>query len=157
MEIKPQIGTAVFIFHDKKILLSKRISTHENAKFGVPGGKLDFGEDVEACIRREVREETKLELKDVVALPMVSNNIYKKEGLHFICFWFVAQVDHDDKWDGKVDYVEMDKNGKPKCHGWHWYSHREVQKLPLMRGTLDALEFAKQMTDTGLVFQTTIE
>jgi 8-oxo-dGTP pyrophosphatase MutT (NUDIX family) len=50
-----------------RVLLEKR---SDNGEWGLPGGRLDPGETIDSCARREVREETGLECR-VVALQGV--------------------------------------------------------------------------------------
>lgn len=139
---QPQIGTAIFIVYNNKVLLAKRKSLHEHNKYGVPGGKLDFGENIEQCIERETLEETGLKIKNLVAIPLVTNAVYNKEGAHYVCFWFKAEPDMPYGWNGQIDFIEKDKNGNPKCEEWKWYTEDEVYELDTMRGTKYALNRA---------------
>ncbi len=53
-----------FILHDGHLLLVQKSADdpHNPGKWEVPGGRMDFGEDVDDHIRREVREEVGLEV-----------------------------------------------------------------------------------------------
>lgn len=52
------------------ILLIRRT---DNGQWGIPAGSLEEGEDIEACIRREVREETGLELLELEVIGISSH------------------------------------------------------------------------------------
>lgn len=140
--VTPLIGTAVIIRWQGKVLLAKRISKHENGKFGTPGGKLDFGESPAECIVREAYEETHLKLKNLKITGLFSNNVYEQEGAHYLCIWFEAEPDVLEDWDGVISFVEKDKSGNPKSEGWNWYAAEQLQELPLMRHTLQAIGFS---------------
>ncbi len=144
---KPEVGVAVIIRYNGKFLFAKRLTANEYGKYGVPGGKLDFGETLEEAVRREVLEETNMKLKFVKMLPVVANNVYSSENgedLHFICFWFEAELDVSDDWDGKIDFIELNKEGKPKTEGWKWFSEEECKCIPVMRSTPAALAYYAQ-------------
>ncbi|WHY95004.1 NUDIX domain-containing protein [Neobacillus cucumis] len=53
------------IFHNGKVLIVQRAKTNRigHSKWECAGGKIEFGEDLEAALRREVKEETGLEIK----------------------------------------------------------------------------------------------
>jgi len=53
-----------------KILLIKR---RDNGQWGLPAGGLEEGENIEACIRREVKEETGLELTKLEVIGISSH------------------------------------------------------------------------------------
>ncbi|MFL9594405.1 NUDIX domain-containing protein, partial [Aeromonas schubertii] len=52
------------IFHNGKVLIVQRAKTNRigHGKWECAGGKIEFGEDLEAALRREVKEETGLEI-----------------------------------------------------------------------------------------------
>lgn len=134
MEIA-RVGVSVLLFNRGKILLAERISTHENGKFGTPGGKVDYGETPDVTIARELLEETGLHI-GLQALGFITNCIYPDEGNHFLCLWFYGNLQADV--DSKIDFVEKDSNGNPKCKGWDWYSFEQLSRLPLMLGIEEA-------------------
>jgi ADP-ribose pyrophosphatase YjhB (NUDIX family) len=63
------IGTAVAIRYGGCILFDHR----RDGKWGLIGGALEIGESLEECVRREVREETRLELTKLELLGTFSH------------------------------------------------------------------------------------
>jgi 8-oxo-dGTP pyrophosphatase MutT (NUDIX family) len=55
------ISTKAIIIDDNKILCLK----NERNEWDFPGGKLDFNEDIEVCLRREIKEETNLSVNNL--------------------------------------------------------------------------------------------
>lgn len=58
-----QVGIGVIILKGNKILLGKRIDGHSKGTWQSTGGHLEFGESFEDGARREIKEETGLEVK----------------------------------------------------------------------------------------------
>ena len=58
---------------DGKILLVRRRRPPETGAWGLPGGKVDWMEPVEAAVRREVAEETGLDIRVVRLLCIVDH------------------------------------------------------------------------------------
>jgi 8-oxo-dGTP diphosphatase len=77
---RPQVGVGVIIVRDGKILLGLRRS-HGAGTWALPGGHLEWGETVESCARREVKEETGLYL-GVVSQGPYANDVMAAEGKH---------------------------------------------------------------------------
>lgn len=83
------IGVGIMMVRDGKVLLGKRHEDPEKAQsslkgagtWAMPGGKLDFGESFEVGAKREVLEETGLQL-NTVKVVCVNND--KIETSHFI-------------------------------------------------------------------------
>ena len=59
----PQLAVSAAIFRDDKILLVRRAKSPAKGFYSLPGGRVEFGETLHAALRREVREETALEIE----------------------------------------------------------------------------------------------
>jgi mutator protein MutT len=68
---KLPVSIKAIIVDDNKILCLK----NERNEWDFPGGKINFNEDVEACLKREVKEEVNLDIKNL--------NILKSFNLKF--------------------------------------------------------------------------
>jgi 8-oxo-dGTP pyrophosphatase MutT (NUDIX family) len=55
------ISIKAIIIDDNKVLCLK----NERNEWDFPGGKIDFNEDIENCLRREVKEETNLSVNNL--------------------------------------------------------------------------------------------
>jgi len=86
MNQKPQVGTAIIISKDHKVLLIKRKGTRGKGTWSTPGGHLDFGETPEGCAAREAKEEVGLDVIDI-QFRAVTNDVFEAEGKHYITIW----------------------------------------------------------------------
>ncbi len=99
------------------------VRTHKwRERWGVPGGKIEYGETMAAAVRREVREETGLELVDIHWAP-VQEAVESPEfhrSAHFLLLNFVARSDSEQvrlndeaqtfAWVDPKEALEMDLN-----------------------------------------------
>ena len=58
------VSIKAIIIDNKRILCLK----NERNEWDLPGGKINFNENIEECLKREVKEETNLEIKDLKIL-----------------------------------------------------------------------------------------
>lgn len=67
MEIKrPKVGVGVEILRGNQVLLGKRKGTgFADSFYSSPGGHLEWGESFEECAKREIFEETGLEVTNI--------------------------------------------------------------------------------------------
>ena len=86
MDQKPQVGTAIIITKDDKVLLMKRKGPHGQGTWSTPGGHLDPGETLEGCAAREAKEEVGLDVTDI-RFRCVTNDVFEAEGKHYITIW----------------------------------------------------------------------
>lgn len=86
MADKPQVGTAIIIMNDDRVLLMKRKGPHGGATWSTPGGHLDFGESPEDCAAREAKEEVGLDVTDI-QFRCLTNDVFEETGKHYITIW----------------------------------------------------------------------
>ena len=92
---------------------NKRPGDAHLGKYNGLGGKLDPGEDVVSCLRREVREEAGLECDEVVLRGTISWPGFGKHGEDW--FGFVFRVDRwsgrprADNHEGTLEWVERER------------------------------------------------
>ncbi len=87
----PLVGVSALIKEGDRILLVKRGAEPGRGCWALPGGLLELGEDLEAAVRREVREETGLEVDplDVVAVQQyIEGNVR----YHYVLITFECRV-----------------------------------------------------------------
>lgn len=121
--MNPRVGVAVFVRRGDRFLLGRRRGSHGAGAWALPGGHLEFGESIEACARREVEEETGLEVGAIRPGPY-SNDIFDAEGLHYVTLFVVAEAP-----TGEPELREPEK-----CEGWEWHRWSELPEplfLPL--------------------------
>jgi 8-oxo-dGTP diphosphatase len=114
-EKRPKVGVGVIIIRDGKVLLGRRKGTHATGAYAFPGGHLEFGESWESCAKREVEEETGMQVSHSKFVA-VTNDIFEKEGKHYITIFMRSEC------VGEPKVMEP-----TKCDGWDWY---EWGKLP---------------------------
>lgn len=108
----PRVGVAVIVEKDGKILLGLRKSEWGKNTWGLPGGKLDFGEDLKHCAIREMYEETNLySNSDDLILAGVSNSVYEQTHYVSIIYKVGSYVNH-------LMVKESDK-----CEKWEWFDY----------------------------------
>ncbi|MDO8482635.1 MAG: NUDIX domain-containing protein [bacterium] len=113
--LRPKVGLGVMVMKDGKVLLGKRKTKLGEGEFAWPGGHLEYMESFEECVRREVREEAGIEVKNIRFLRLYNLKEYAPK--HYVDLAFVAE------WAaGELRVLEPEK-----CESWGWY---ELDKLP---------------------------
>lgn len=112
---RPKVGVAVIINKGDKILFLLRRNSHGDRTWSFPGGHLEFGEEIEECAKREVLEETGLEIKDLKQIEF-TNDIFKEENKHYITI-FVA---------GSYESGEAEIKEPEKCIDMRWFGKDEL-------------------------------
>jgi len=99
----PRVGVACFIWKDGKFLLGQRKGLHGHDTWSVPGSHLEMNESWEECAKREVTEETGIQITNIRLLA-ITNDIFKESKKHYISIWLTA-----DWLSGTPTIVEPDK------------------------------------------------
>jgi len=81
-------AVAVILEYDKKILLTKRGEEPGKGKLDLPGGFVDPKESAEDAIKREIREELKIEIGTLQYLGSFPNIYEYKDVIYNVCDLF---------------------------------------------------------------------
>lgn len=103
------IGVNLFLVRDGKLLLGQRKNCFGEGDWGLPGGHLEFGENMQEGVRRELREETGLEIGAMRFSNLVN---CPSGGKHYLQIGFIA-----DEVTGEPEIKEPDR-----CAEWRWFS-----------------------------------
>lgn len=126
-EKKPEVVVGVLVFKDGKVLLGKRKRGDGAAEYAGPGGHLNFGETLEECAERKVKEETTLSVKNVKIIALT--NALNWKGSHYIDIEAVAE------WEsGEPQVVDP-----TMMESWDWYGVNTLP-TPLIVGDMNGLE-----------------
>ena len=117
------VGFGVLILKENKILLGKRHEDPDKADsvfraanvWTMPGGKLDYGETFLHGAKREVKEETRIDIKEE-DLDVLCINEDMNEHAHFITIGLLAK-----KFSGEPTVLEPDEITE-----WNWFDMNEL-------------------------------
>jgi nucleoside triphosphatase len=86
------VGAVIFNPEDKILLLRQQ---KWNDEYVIPGGHVEWGERLEDALRREISEETGLEIYDIKLLALKENvsGLGYHEKKHFILLDYVCRTD----------------------------------------------------------------
>lgn len=86
----PVLGISVIpILPDGQIVLVRR---RDNGKWALPGGMVDWGEDIPTSLQRELAEETGLDLVKIGRLVGIYSAPDRDPRIHSICVVVAAEV-----------------------------------------------------------------
>jgi 8-oxo-dGTP diphosphatase len=89
---QPRVGVGALITDDQgRLLLVKRRREPEAGYWGIPGGKVDFGERVAETCAREIREELGVEI-EVGELVCLVDQIDTEAGTHWVAPVFRGRI-----------------------------------------------------------------
>lgn len=117
------VGALVFNKEGKMLMIRTR---KWSDKWGIPGGKIKYGETALTALKREVMEETALEIGDVqfvlVQDCIESDEFYRRE--HFLLLNYVCRARGND-------LVRLNH----EAQAWQWLSKEEASGLELNHPT----------------------
>jgi phosphoglycolate phosphatase-like HAD superfamily hydrolase/ADP-ribose pyrophosphatase YjhB (NUDIX family) len=138
----PLATVGALIFNPKNEALMIRTHKWSN-KWGIPGGKIKWGETSDAALRREIMEETALKVKDI-RFVLVQDCIHSKEfykDAHFVLLNYTCRC------AAKNPHVKLNEEGRE----FRWLPLTEAKKLKLNRPTRVLIEavMTKQKAESG--------
>lgn len=111
---QPLIGVGAIIMNQNKMLVVKRANEPAKGLWSVPGGVVELGEQLHEALKREVNEETGLEVDIERLVAAVDNIVFDEEGR--IQYHYVL-----------LDYLCRSRGGAMKAAD----DVREIQWVPL--------------------------
>ncbi|MBW4560351.1 MAG: NUDIX hydrolase [Mojavia pulchra JT2-VF2] len=101
----PITGTSIIpILPDGRIVLIRR---SDNGRWALPGGMVDWGEDIPSTVRRELLEETGLELVQIRRLVGVYSSPERDPRIHSICVAVEAEVQGAMEIRDKLEVIDI--------------------------------------------------
>lgn len=90
----PIIGVGAIIIHEEKVLLIQRGTEPLRGEWSIPGGALELGETLQEGVRREVLEETELEIEPVRIIEIFDRIVRDEKGavrFHYVLVDFLCR------------------------------------------------------------------
>lgn len=93
--IKQQVAMKAVLVKDGKVLLLREAATYgegtQRGRYHMPGGRIEIGENFEDALRREIREETGLEVEIIMPIyvgewrPVIREVQHQIIATFFVC------------------------------------------------------------------------
>lgn len=142
---RPVATVGALIFNERDEVLMVRTHKWSNL-WGIPGGKIKWGEGSQAALKREIREETGLEVTDI-HFQIVQDCIHSKEfyrEAHFVLLNYTCRS------SGEVNVTLNDE-----AQAFQWVTVQQAQAMELNHPTRVLLDHvvarrqAESMADTA--------
>jgi len=98
------------------LIVQRKKGSFRGLKWEFPGGKLDYGETVEDCIKRELKEELNITV-EFAGVRGVNSHIYGDSGMHVVVILCECRIVsgapttvecNDLRWVGIADLTEYE-------------------------------------------------
>ena len=127
----PLLGVGALIFDGDCILMAQRGKPPLMGQWSIPGGLVETGESLAAAVRREVLEETGLEIDALGVLEIFERIIRDREGAaeyHYVLLDYICRVTGGSLSAGSdVCCVQ-------------WVRRGDLQAMDITEGTLTVIE-----------------
>jgi mutator protein MutT len=130
---RPLVGVGALVFKRNRVLLAQRGKEPLQGWWSLPGGALEIGETLKEATRREVLEETGLEVEPEEVFEVFERITHDAAGAveyHFVLVDYVCRVTGGTLMPGDdVDAVE-------------WVQRKDLPGMKITEGTLEMIEKA---------------
>ena len=134
----PKVIVGAFIFNEKNELFLMKSPKWKN-KYVCPGGKIETEEKAEDALKREIKEETNLNLENIEFFGVLDGlgleKIYTKEDDHFVFLNYRAEVKGDlniilNEEGTKYKWLSLDewKKNEKKIAFYTFESFKKLEK-----------------------------
>ncbi len=128
---RPLIGVGALILDGDRILMAQRGKEPLEGWWSLPGGLVELGEALEDAVRREVREETGLEVRPTGILEVFERIMRDSAGAteyHYVLIDYVCRIIGGQLCAGD-DACRVE-----------WFHRAELAGLQITEGTLGVIE-----------------
>ena len=112
----PVAAVGGVVIHDGAVLLVKRAYPPRQGEWSLPGGQLELGESLAEGVRREVREETGLDV-EVGAVVDVFDRVHRDEAgrirYHFVIVDFLCHASGGTLAAGDLSLIHISEPTRP--------------------------------------------
>ena len=131
MSQKPTTGASILVYQNNKVLLIKRGKEPHKGCWSLPGGGHEYGETLEDCALRELKEETGISAKKLKFRVMRDRFTYDDDGK--LIYHYVL-----------VTYQAFEIAGTPQAMDdamdIGWFDYEQMLKLKTTPHTLELLK-----------------
>lgn len=101
----PITGTSIIpVLPDGRIVLVQR---RDNGRWSLPGGIIDWGEDIVSSVKRELAEETGLSLNQINRLVGIYSDPRRDPRFHAICVLVEASVEGEMQVHDTLEIINI--------------------------------------------------
>jgi len=131
--VKFHVGANVFVVRNNRVLLGKRKNVYGAGSWGLPGGHLEFKENMKEAARRELKEETDLKADSFEFVNLINDN--RQDHHHYLQVGFLAE--------GVGENIEPKLMEPDRCEEWRWF---DLDDLPenIFVGHVEQIKAFKQ-------------
>lgn len=91
---RPLVGVGGVVIHQNKVLLVRRKEKPLKGQWSIPGGLVEIGERLEQAVRRELKEETGLDITPLRAIAVVDRVVRrgKRVQYHYVIVDYACRM-----------------------------------------------------------------
>lgn len=135
---RPVVSVHAIIFQKGKVLLVKRANQPNKGFWSVPGGVIELGETIEQAVKREVREESNIDIEPSRIVNVLDSIVKDQKGniqFHFTVIYMLARY--------------LGGRAKPSSDALkiRWTKRNELEELKMVPRTRDLIKEALKKTD----------
>lgn len=121
-----EVGVKAFIVNGSKYLFLRRAHPYEDKdvkEWEIPGGRIGPGEATLAALKREIQEETGLELNKVLRV-LAAQDIQRVPGRHTVRITYLVNCKNPDQ------KISLDLLGPTGHDDYSWITLAELKQTP---------------------------